>query len=117
MNTKLFIFPHHLVALKLFLTMSWLMFLISSCTSVQVSQDYDTGFAFDTGNTFGWDENLQHENDNHAQSDELLAKRFKEAIENNFINKGFRQNTRPVFLVSYIYTITSKLQVNPVNSQ
>lgn len=115
-NTKLFIFPNHLVVLKWFLTLSWLVALLSSCTGIQVSQDYDKSFAFDTGNTFGWNEKLQYENDNLPGGDELLTKRFKEAVENVLTSQGFRQDTRPVFLVSYSYAITSKLQVTPVNS-
>ncbi|NOR23653.1 MAG: DUF4136 domain-containing protein [Desulforhopalus sp.] len=116
MKKKLFIFPNHFVLLKVLLILLWLVALVSSCTSVQVSQDYDTSFAFEAGNTFGWNEKLQHENDNPPEGDELLAKRFKGAVEKVLTSQGFRQDTRPVLLVSYIYEITSKLQVNPFNS-
>ena len=87
--------------------------LVSACTSVQVSQDYDTNFTFGTTNTFGWHAKLQHENSDLQKPDELLAKRFKKAIENVLTNQGFKLNQRPTFLVSYTFSITSKLQVAP----
>ena len=94
----------------------WLVALVSSCTSVQISQDYDSSFAFDSGNTFGWNEKLQDENDNLPKGDELLARRFKGTVERVLASKGFRLDTYPAFLVSYTYEITSKLQVDPFNS-
>jgi len=90
--------------------------LVSSCASVQVSQDYDTNFAFDTDHTFGWNEKLQHQNDKLSEDDELLTKRFKGAVEQVLTSQGFRQDTSPSFLVSYSYQIKNKLQVNPFNS-
>lgn len=116
MDTKLFISPDHLVLLRLFLILFGVVALVSSCTNVQVSQDYDTSFTFDTGNTFGWNEKLQHVNDNLPEGDELLTQRFKGAIERVLTSQGFRQDTRPDLLVSYTYEITGKLQVDPFNS-
>ncbi len=53
-NTKVFILPNHFAVVKMFSILLWLVALVSSCASVQVSQDYDTNFAFDTDNTYGW---------------------------------------------------------------
>lgn len=90
-----------------------LLALVSACTAVQVSQDYDTTFTFGTTNTFGWHAKLQHESSDLQKPDELLAKRFNEAIENVLTSQGFKLNERPTFLVSYTFSITSKLQVDP----
>jgi hypothetical protein len=116
MKTKLNIFPKLFVISRLFLIILGLVCLLSSCAKVQVSQDYDSNYAFGKVNTFGWNEKLQQQNGDLLQHDELLAKRFREAIEEVLAKRGFIQDARPAFLVSYTYGITSKLQVDPVDS-
>ena len=106
MDVKLFIFPKLTVLFRLFLILLSLGALVSSCTTVQVSQDYDTSFSFGTANTFGWNEKLQQENNNLSGNDELLLKRFRGAIENALVSQGFRQDTDPTFLVSYTYSVS-----------
>ncbi|MCP4338893.1 MAG: DUF4136 domain-containing protein [Desulfobulbaceae bacterium] len=113
MNTKISISPRHTMLFRLFSILLGLLALVSACTSVQVSQDYDTNFTFGTTNTFGWNAKLQHENSDLQKTDELLAKRFWKAIENVLASQGFKLNERPNFLVSYTFSITSKLQIDP----
>jgi hypothetical protein len=112
-NTKTPIFPGHTLLFRLFFILLGLLALVSACTSVQVSQDYDTNFTFGTANTFYCNAKRQHENSDLQKPDELLAKRFKEAIENVLASQGFKRDERPTFLVSYTFSITSKLQVDP----
>jgi hypothetical protein len=112
-KTKIPFLPRHIMLFRLFSILLGLLVLVSACTSVQVSQDYDTNFTFGTTNTFGWHAKLQHESSDFQKPDELLAKRFKEAIENVLTNQGFKLNERPTFLVSYAFSIISKLQVDP----
>ncbi len=94
-----------------------LVALLSSCATVQVSQDYDTNYSFSEAKSFGWNEKLQLENRDVLHNDELLAKRFKRAIEEVLIKRGFRLDAHPVLLVSYSYTINSVLQTDPLESQ
>jgi hypothetical protein len=88
-----------------------------ACAKVQVSQDYDSNYPFAAATTFNWNEALQQQNDDRYQIDELLATRFETAIEGNFLQKGFRQSPQPDFLVSYIYEVTSRIQVDDLHSR
>lgn len=113
MKTKSNILPRVCAFLRLLPILFGFAALLSSCAKVQVSQDYDPNFAFDKENTYGWNEKLQHENRDLLQHDELLAKRFRGAIEEVLTKRGFRLDVRPAFLTSYSYTISSILQVDP----
>ena len=92
------------------------VFFLSSCATVQVSQDYDTGYVFDKKKTYAWNTTIQNENGNLLVSDELLAKRFKTAIERTLASRGFHQDVQPTFLVSCTYTITSRLETDVFDS-
>ncbi len=90
--------------------------LFMACAKVQVSQDYDSTYPFATATTFNWNEELQQQNDDRYQTDELLATRFKTAIEENFVQKGLRRSLQPDFLVSYTYEVSSRFQVDDLHS-
>ncbi|MGB3212660.1 MAG: DUF4136 domain-containing protein [Desulforhopalus sp.] len=105
--------PRRLVLLRSFPVILVLAVLLSSCASVQVSQDYKKDYSFTTEKTYGWNETLDAENGDLLDQDELLAKRFKEAVQDVLFRKGFRQVNQPEFLISYTYTVTSRLQVEP----
>jgi hypothetical protein len=118
MNVQLFIFPNLAAVCRfvLVLVLFGVVILVSSCTTVQVSQDYDPSFPFQAANTFGWNTKLQHENSELLKRDELLAKRFKTAIENVLAPQGFQLDEQPTFLVSYTFSITNKLQIDSAYS-
>jgi hypothetical protein len=117
MKTKCNIFPKLFVRHRLFLILLGFVVLLSSCATVQVGQDYDTNYTFGDEKTFGWNKKLPHENSDLLRDDELLAKRFREAIEEVLTNRGFRQVAHPAFLISYSYTINSILQTDPFDSR
>jgi hypothetical protein len=104
MNTRFLIFLLALAA------------LLPSCAKVQVSQDYAADYQFGTEQTYAWNKKLQQENSGLLSQNELLAKRFKGSIENVLTSRGYQPGTQPDFLVSCIYTVTSKLQSYPVSS-
>jgi len=83
--------------------------LLAGCGKVQVSQDFSSSFDFENDTTFGWNENLQKRNIESLKNNELLENRFRNGIENNLKLKGFQPNELPGMLVSYNYTVTSKL--------
>lgn len=89
---------------------------LASCATVQISQDYDTGYIFDKKKTYAWDTTVQNENGDLLVSDELLAKRFKTAIERTLADRGFIQDAQPTYLVSCTYTVTSRLETDVFDS-
>lgn len=84
--------------------------LLSSCAGVQVSQDYDTGYGFDKNRSYGWKTTPSYPDGDLLQGDELLAKRFKKAIETTLALRGFVTAVQPTYLVSCTYTVTSRLE-------
>ncbi|GAB6192405.1 DUF4136 domain-containing protein [Desulfocastanea catecholica] len=90
--------------------------LFMACAPVQVSQDFDRNYPFAAATTFNWNEELQQQNDERFHIDELLASRFKTAIEDVFTRQGFRQAAQPDFLVSYMYEVSSRIQVDDLHT-
>ncbi len=90
--------------------------ILPSCTKVQVSQDYVTGYQFGTEHTYDWNVKLPQENSGLLAENELLAKRFYKSIEVVLTSRGYQPGAQPDFLVSCIYTVASKLQSYPVTS-
>ncbi len=113
MKTKLNITPRLYAFLRLLPVLFGLAALLFGCAKVQVSQDYDPNFTFSKENTYGWNVKLQHEKGDLLQQDELLDKRFRESIKEVLAKRGFRLDVHPVFLISYSYTISQILQVDP----
>lgn len=91
------------------------VFLIS-CSGVRVSQDFDKSFAFDDVRTFGWNSSLQSLYNDSPENNELLDQRFKSAIEVNLGQKGFQLNAHPDILVSYQYTVSSRITSRPITT-
>jgi len=102
MKTKILLF---LFITTLFLT---------SCSKVQVSQDFDNTYNFTKAQTYNWNKELQETTTGLLQKDELLADRFFAAIDNTLTAQGFALSDNPGFLVSCNYTITSRLQADSV---
>lgn len=86
--------------------------LLSSCATVQVSEDYDTSYVFARQKTYAWNTTTPYLNDDLLESDELLAKRFVDAVETSLAQKGFIQTAQPTYLVSCTFTVTSRLETD-----
>jgi len=92
-----------------------LLVLLSSCAKVQVSQDYDPNFHFNTVKSFNWQNSSTRAADVSVQVDnELLHKRFRAAIENNFIRRGLSLTAHPDIFISYTYSVVTKLETDPI---
>ncbi len=115
MNSTIFMIPRLFRYLRLFLVLLGTVSLLTACASVEVSQDYVKDFNFTRATTFSWNEKQQAENNTRLQVDELLANRFKNAIDEALVLKGLKQSPHPDLLVTYTYTISSKLQVDDYN--
>lgn len=87
---------------------------LSSCATVQVSQDFDNTYNFTNAQTYNWDNDLQETTTGLLQEDELLANRFFTAIDASLMAQGFTASDKPDFLVSCNYTITSRIQADSV---
>lgn len=118
MNTKIFILPRNLFKnpLRPLIILLGVLPLFMACAKVQVSQDYDTTYLFTAASTFNWNEALQQQNHERYHIDELLVARFTTAIDENLIQKGFRRSPYPDFLVSYIYEVSSRIEVDGLQS-
>lgn len=89
---------------------------LSSCSSVLVSQDYDLSYPLRSANSFGWNIRQQQENNKVFKHDELQANRFKIAIERVLKEQGLTHTGHPDLLVSYRYSVASKIQSDQFNS-
>ena len=104
------------INIKCIVLLITLLSLLTSCAKVKVSQDYDTSFAFGSEKTFGWNNDYQKDRQGIQQDNELLDHRFRKAIENNLKLKGFKDSQTPAILVSYDYTVSSRLQAEPATT-
>jgi hypothetical protein len=117
MDSPFFIRPKFFASsIKVFALMTCCIFF-NACSTVQVSQDYVPDYSFSPASTFNWNEKLQYENDERYQHDDLQANRFRRAIEENLARRGFTRDAQPDLLVSYIYTVSTKLQTDNIHSQ
>ncbi len=94
-----------------------LLLFCGACSTVRVSQDYNSEYVFPAGPaSYNWNNQLQQDNSGLLAKDELLAKRFVDAIEIVLENKGFIQSTQPLYLVSCLYNVTNKLESDPLTT-
>jgi len=101
---------------RLLLSICILLSLLSSCARVQVSQDYDPSYTFNTAKIYGWNEALQKKDGGLLVKDDLLRKRFINDINSILTQNGYQPGEQPDILVSCSFTVTSKFQSEPFNS-
>lgn len=87
---------------------------LTSCATVQVSQDFDKAYDFTKAGTYNWNKDLQDATTGLLQDDELLATRFFTAIDSSLVAQGFTLSETPDFLVSCNFTVTSRIQADSV---
>lgn len=91
--------------------------LVTGCSKVLVSQDFDKEFNFDTEKSYAWNRDLQEKQSGQLAKNDLLAKRFTNSIEETLKLQGFTtSDDAPSFLVSCSYVVNSKLQSMPVST-
>ncbi|MBM9603492.1 DUF4136 domain-containing protein [Desulfopila inferna] len=94
-----------------------LFFLMTGCSAVQVSQDYDAGVDFMDFRTYDWRSEVAPEGEKLMERNPLLHKRFYRAIDRVLQQKGYVQSDRPDFLVGYDFSVTTRLESDPFRTR
>lgn len=112
-------FPNQIFKMKLdkYIPLLFLLFFLSGCSKVQVSQDYDSSFLFNSAESFNWNTNLAETDiPERSKHNELLDKRFHEAIESTLLRSGLSLTEHPDLLISYTYSVVSKLETDSLST-
>lgn len=93
-----------------------LIFSITACSGIQVSQDFEQGFDFSSLKTFAWDAN-EDSQWGVADSNELVDRRIRSAIENTLTAKQFSQadTKQSDFLVLYNVVVEQRISSSNVS--
>lgn len=71
-----------------------LLLMISACSTIEVSENYNTSYDFSKLKTYNW---IPVKNKKHA----LVVKQLQNELKNQLAAKGFRHdNTKPDFLIA-----------------
>ena len=91
------------------------MFLgVGGCSTVQLSQDYRPGFSFARYHTYGWRVAASPPSNDSRVNNPLLQERFHAAIASHLAARGYAPSPGlPDFLVSYQYSITTRVETVP----
>lgn len=87
-----------------------LLLLIAGCSRVQVSQDYRAGMDFSHYRHYQWKTINMEPADDIRANNPLLHERFHQAIDSALTRRGFYFGTPADFLVSYSYSIQTRLE-------
>ena len=90
--------------------------VISACSGIQVSQDFEQGFDFSGLKTFAWESNEDNEW-GLAGSNELVDRRIRTAIVNTLTAQQFTQveSAEADFLVSYDVAVEQRISSSNVS--
>jgi len=95
-----------------------LLTILSGCSTLKVSQDYDQNFNFSRLNTFSWQNETQPKTGDIRVDSPLMDQRIRGAVKTGLAAKGITNYAqgKPDFQVSYTYTISKKIQSTPVTT-
>ena len=90
--------------------------IISACSGIPVSQDFEQGFDFSNLQTFAWDANEDGQW-GIASSNELVDRRIRSAIESTLTSRRFSQAdaAKADFLVFYNVVVDQRIRSNNVS--
>jgi len=93
----------------------FLFFLITACSGIQVSQDFEQGFDFSGLKTFDWKSN--ENNEWGLTNNDLVDRRIRNAVVNTLKAKQFTQDDseNPDFLISYDLTVEQRISSSNVS--
>ncbi|MFV2060406.1 MAG: DUF4136 domain-containing protein [Gammaproteobacteria bacterium] len=93
----------------------FVLFYITACSSIKVSQDYDKTYNFSTLKKFSWLDNSK--NEYGAKDNDLADKRIRSAIRNKLTAKAYTESNTgtPDFYISYHVTIKQKVSSSNVS--
>ena len=92
------------------------LMMLSACSGIEVSQDFDTEMAFPRLETYAWKNQSVDKHDDVRADNPLLHKRFRQNIDRVLEEKGFARKIPSDFLVDYSYSITTRLESEPVTT-
>ena len=92
--------------------------LLTGCSSISVSQDYDVEFDFASLNTFAWKYAEQPETGNPRIDNDLMDRRVRSAVNAALARKGFRlvEAAEADFLVAYFIDYKQRIQGSSWNA-
>ena len=90
--------------------------VVSACSGIPVSQDFEQGFDFSSLETFAWDAN-EDDQWGVADSNELVDRRIRSAIENTLTSRQFSQadTKQSDFLVLYNVVVDQRIRSDNVS--
>lgn len=99
-----------------FISMALMLAMITACSSIPVSQDFEQGFDFSSLKTFAWDSNEENQW-GLADSNELVDRRILSAIQNTLTTKQFSQvdKENADFLVLYNVEVEQRISSSNVS--
>jgi hypothetical protein len=94
-----------------------LTLMVSSCSAVRVTTDYDTGRSFASYRTWTWVPGPRPQTGDPHLDNDLLDRRVRGAVERELAARGFQKVERdPSFFVEYHTALASKVQVRSIGS-
>ena len=89
--------------------------MLSACSGISISQDYDQAYDFSALKTFAWKPN--EDNEYGLKGNDLVDKRVRTAIVNGFSAKQYTlvDSGTPDFYISYYITIEQKISTSNVS--
>jgi hypothetical protein len=102
-------------SLARFLPVSVIVFVISACSGIQVSQDYDQAYDFSGLKTFAWKPNK--DNEYGLADNDLVDARIRNAIVNTLSARQYTlaDSGEPDFYISYHVTVEQKISTSNVS--
>jgi len=91
----------------------WVALLLVGCSQVQVSQDYRQGVDFSRFHTYRWQSTTPVVSDDIRINNPLLQERFRQAIDGTLTRRGYMQAAEADFIVSYDYSIQTRIESEP----
>lgn len=106
--------PRHFLSL---IAAGIIIVFIQGCSGIKVSQDYKPSTDFKHLKTYAWKSETQKNSGDIRIDNPLLIERIRNATDTTLNSMGYRKTTgTPDFLVSYQYSIRSKIKSNSTGS-
>jgi len=92
--------------------------LIAGCSTIRVSQDYDSDADFSTMRSFAWQQEEQPRTGDIRIDNSLTDGRIRRAVEQDLVEAGFSKSDKSGadFWVAYQFTIRQQIQSNDVDT-
>lgn len=91
--------------------------ILSGCSSIRVTRDYDTSTDFSGLESYGWKHAEQPQTDNARIDNDLIDERIREAVDVQLAAKGFARTNKDKadFLVAYFVEYKQRIEGSTVS--